>query len=110
GQPAPPQEDPPGELASAPEAIPEPKPEISRLQQEAEPAQPTPPESGPMQETAPPVVNALRRARRPQVPETPEPEEPVEPEEAAEQKQQDDVRLEEYSWNSFWKRARELGL
>jgi hypothetical protein len=47
------------------------------------------------------VVNALRRANRPAEPRRVSPEPgPAE----------DDPHLEEYSWNTFWSRARELGL
>lgn len=77
-------------------------PEPAEPSHEESPASPTPRrEPARMQETAPPVVNALRRARRPQAPEPPAPETPGEA---------DDVHLEDYSWNSFWARARELGL
>lgn len=53
-------------------------------------------------EAAPPVVSALRRAnRRPAVPEGAP---------AAPAAVEDDAHLAEYSWNTFWSRARELGL
>lgn len=76
-----------------------------------------------MAESAPPVVNALRRAnRRPQEireeapapqqgPPQPTPPAPARPATAAPAAAQgDDAHLEEYSWNAFWTRARSLGL
>ncbi len=56
-----------------------------------------------MVESAPPVVNALRRAGR-----RPEPQ--AGPQQAAERPAQDDAHLEEYSWSAFWGKARSLGL
>lgn len=84
-------------------STPEPEPETERPSPvvEQEPAPAPPREPARVQEAAPPVVNALRRARRPQAPE------PSAPEPDA---GEDDVHLEEYSWNAFWTRARELGL
>lgn len=53
------------------------------------------------EESAPPVVNALRRAQaRPQAVPPPQPESPPE----------DDAHLPEYSWTEFWNAARALGL
>ena len=56
-----------------------------------------------MDETAPSVVNALRRANRPAV----SPPSSVDPAPAL---AEDDAHLEEYSWNTFWSRARAFGL
>ncbi len=52
-------------------------------------------------EAAPPVVNALRRANRRPGPTAPTP---------APSSGEEDVHLAEYSWNTFWSRARSLGL
>lgn len=52
-------------------------------------------------ESAPPVVNALRRAQtRPQA--VPPPQPPA--------SQEDDAHLPEYSWTTFWNTARSFGL
>lgn len=67
----------------------------SETQQRSAPAQ--------MAESAPSVVNALRHTHRPAPAEPPASERAPGPTD-------DDVHLEEYSWNSFWSRARELGL
>lgn len=56
-----------------------------------------------MDETAPSVVNALRRANRPAV-------SPAASGEPVPVQEDDDAHLEEYSWNTFWSRAREMGL
>lgn len=56
-----------------------------------------------LDEAAPSVVNALRRVSR-----------PVEPQPSAQEPDpvpsEDDAHLEEYSWNTFWAKARALGL
>jgi hypothetical protein len=70
-----------------------------------EPSAPAPQRPAPprMDESAPSVVNALRRANRaPEARPT-----TAGPTPAA---SEDDAHLEEYSWNTFWSRARELGL
>ncbi len=65
------------------------------------PAQPRPTPIQRQEESAPPVVNALRRAgQRPQaVP--PATQEPA---------REDDAHLPEYSWTTFWNTARGFGL
>lgn len=93
-----------------------PRPESRRMEEEPDASPPAglvasaaDPESGPpaperaassrVDETAPPVVNALRRAnRRPATPT------------ASPATGEDDAHLAEYSWNTFWSRARGLGL
>lgn len=65
------------------------------------PAQPRPTPIQRQDETAPPVVNALRRAQsRPQVVPPPQAETP----------RDDDAHLPEYSWTNFWNAARSFGL
>jgi hypothetical protein len=64
------------------------------------PAQPRPTPIQRTEESAPPVVNALRRAQsRPQA--VPPPAEPP---------REDDAHLPEYSWTEFWNTARGFGL
>lgn len=99
-------------------SVPEPAGEAPRVEEEPAPSAPVPPPepepaspSTPSQreraasprvdEAAPPVVNALRRANRRPGPSTPTPS-PASAEE--------DAHLAEYSWNTFWSRARGLGL
>lgn len=95
-----------------------PRPESRRMEEEPDDpkpvdqgAPPAEPEPGPpgreraassrVDETAPPVVNALRRANR--RPATPTPA-------SSPTSAEDDAHLAEYSWNTFWSRARGLGL
>lgn len=56
-------------------------------------------------ESAPPVINALRRAQRPPAQAGPQPPQP-----AAEPPRDDDAPLPEYSWTGFWNAARGFGL
>lgn len=86
------------------EVPPPPTPVESPVSRNAAPV--APPATRPstrIDESAPSVVNALRRANRPPSTVAPAPAGPPAPGE-------DDAHLEEYSWNSFWSRARELGL
>lgn len=89
------------EPASEPQAAPEPEPEPASSRREPETSPLQRPQPARVQETAPTVVNALRRARRPQAPESDAADSAI---------AQDDAHLEEYSWSSFWSRARDLGM
>jgi len=87
-----------------PVATPSPTPVESPASRNAPPA--VPPVTRPstrIDESAPSVVNALRRANRSPSSVPPAPAGPPVANE-------EDAHLEEYSWNSFWARARELGL
>src|SRR5690606_10844099 len=65
------------------------------------PAQPRPTPIQRQDESAPPVVNALRRAQsRPQAVPPATPDAP----------RDDDAHLPEYSWTGFWNTARSFGL
>lgn len=82
--------------AHAPQPMPQPQPQPSGPRS-MPPPQPRPTPIQRQEETAPPVVNALRRAgQRPQA--------------VPEAARDDDALLPEYSWTTFWNTARGFGL
>lgn len=92
--------------AQQPAAVP---PQPSQLQPQQSPRSLNPP-SRPTavpraDESAPPVINALRRAQRPPAQAAPQPSPP-----AGEPARDDDAPLPEYSWTGFWNAARSFGL
>ena len=98
-QPQPQQQPPmqPQQPQQAPQQIPQGQPGPRSMP----PAQPRPTPIQRQDESAPPVVNALRRAQtRPQAVPPPQPE----------VAQEDDAHLPEYSWTGFWNAARGFGL
>lgn len=99
------------QAAPPPQAQPQPQPQQAAPPQQIPQGQPGPrsmppaqPRPTPIQrqdESAPPVVNALRRAQgRPQAVPPPQPESAPD----------DDAHLPEYSWTGFWNTARGFGL
>lgn len=100
-RPAAPQPQAQSQAQPQPQQGPQPMPQGQQGPRSMPPAQPRPTPIQRQDESAPPVVNALRRAQsRPQAVPPPQAETP----------RDDDAHLPEYSWTGFWNAARGFGL